>query len=164
VRPYAALQVVQSKDLKEAAQLAHLQTALADKVNVLQGSVGVAGPSCLAPTLWQSAEELSDRLTIQETKPWTAQLDVVMASVESIWQQVVEANRGVEGIYIGRAGATIQTANKFLAMQNLVWKARLSQLAAASNPASPPCGQSATRPGRKCDAAGIEGQVVARSI
>jgi hypothetical protein len=38
-----------------------------------------------------------------------------MASVESIWQQVVEANRGVEGIYKGRAGATIQAANRFLA-------------------------------------------------
>jgi hypothetical protein len=68
----AALQVAQGENLKEAAQLARLQTAVADKVNVLQGSVGVAGSSCLAPMLWHSAKELSDRLTIQENKPWTA--------------------------------------------------------------------------------------------
>jgi hypothetical protein len=80
----------------------------------------MAGSICLAPTLWQSAKELSDRLAVQEAKPWTAQLDVVTASVASICQQVVEANKGVEGNYKGPAGATLEAANKFLATEHPV--------------------------------------------
>jgi hypothetical protein len=91
----------------------------------------MADSACLAPTtLWQSAEELSERLTIQETKPWTAQLDVVTASVALLCQQFVEANKGVTR---DRRGPL----NKFLATEHPVWKPRLFQLAAVSNPAIP---------------------------
>jgi hypothetical protein len=70
----AALHIAQFENLKEAAQLASMHTVVADNINVLQGSVGVAGSSFLAPTLWRSAEELSDQLAVQEAKPWRAHL------------------------------------------------------------------------------------------
>jgi hypothetical protein len=109
----AALQVAQDENQQEAAQLARLQTAVANKVHVLQGSMGMAGSICLALRVWQSAEELCDRLAIQDAKPWTAQLDAVTASVLSICQQVAEATKGVEALYKGPAGATLKAANKF---------------------------------------------------
>jgi hypothetical protein len=55
---------------------------LACTLRLLQGSVGVTGSSSVVPMLWQSAKELSDRTTVQETKPWRVQLDIITASVE----------------------------------------------------------------------------------
>jgi hypothetical protein len=136
---FGTLQVAQGESQREAAHLGRSQTAVADKVNVLQGSVGTAVSNLLAPTLWQSAEELSDRLAVQEAEPWAAQLDAVTASVSSVRKEVADATKGVEAIYKGAAGDTLKAANHFLAKEHPVWKARLAQ---PTSP-NPPAGASA---------------------